>query len=91
MNNHKPLSAQQLKQALKQMIIDECDKDISADDIGDEEPLIGGDLDLDSLDALQICMAVKAAYGVRIEGGPDARRSLQSINSLCQTILEKIT
>lgn len=83
------LSPEQLKLALKEMIIEECDKDISANDISDEEQLIGGDLDLDSMDALQICMAVKAVYGVRIEGGPEARKSLASVNSLCQTILEK--
>ena len=76
-----------LKQALKQLVIDECDKDIAATDIADDEILIGGPMDLDSLDALQICMAVKARYGVRIEGGPDARRALQSISTLADTII----
>lgn len=90
MSTQDQLSAGQLKQALKEMIIDECDKDINTSDISDDEQLIGGKLDLDSLDALQICMAVKAAYGVRIEGGPEARKSLASINSLCHTILENI-
>jgi acyl carrier protein len=55
-------------------------------DIGDDERLIGGDLDLDSLDALQISMAVKENYGVRIEGGPDARKALASINALADFI-----
>ncbi len=76
-----------LKQQLKQLVIDECDKDVDASTITDDEVLIGGPLDLDSLDALQICMAVKTRYGVRIEGGPDARRALASINALADTIL----
>ena len=81
------LSPEQLKHALKTMIIDECDKDIETDEIMDDEQLIGGPLELDSLDALQICMAVKNSYGVRIEGGPDARKALQSVQTLADTIL----
>lgn len=81
------LSPGQLKQALKVMIIEECDKDVEVDAITDDEILIGGPLELDSLDALQICMAVKSRYGVRIEGGPDARKALQSVQSLADTIL----
>lgn len=76
----------ELKDALKQMIIEECDSDLSADEIGDDEPLIGHALGFDSLDALQICMAVQTHYGVRIEGGRDTRKALRSINSLAETI-----
>lgn len=76
-----------LIQALKAMVIEECDKDVEPDAIGDEEQLIGGPLALDSLDALQICMAVKNQYGVRIEGGPAARRALQHIGALADTII----
>jgi acyl carrier protein len=81
------ISEPELKAALKAMIIDECDKDVAASEISDDEVLIGGPLELDSLDALQICMAVKNQYGVRIEGGPDARKALQSVQTLADTIL----
>lgn len=78
-----------LKTALKQLIIEECDKDeLTPADIGDDDALLGGDLDLDSLDVLQICMAVKNQYGVRIEGNTAARRALKSINALAQTIVD---
>jgi acyl carrier protein len=76
-----------LKLELKQMVTTECEKDVPIAEIGDEELLIGGPLGLDSLDALQICMEIKNRYGVRIEGGPEARRALQSINTLADTIL----
>ena len=76
-----------LKQDLKRLVTTECEQDVDIADIDDDEFLIGGPLELDSLDALQICMEVKARYGVRIEGGPDARRALQSINALADTIL----
>ncbi len=73
--------------ALKRLVISECDKDVEPASIGDEEQLIGGPLGLDSLDALQISMAVKTHYGVRIEGGPDARRALRHIAALADTII----
>jgi len=77
-----------LKIALKKMIIEECDKDIEVENISDDEQLIGGgDLDLDSLDALQISMCVQKQYGVRIENGPAARKALRSVSSLAKTIL----
>jgi acyl carrier protein len=78
-----------LKLQLKRLIVVECDKEIEADEIGDDELLIGGRLDLDSLDALQIIMAVKNSFGVRIEGGPVARQALRSVTSLADTILAK--
>ena len=76
-----------LKTDLKSLIVVECDKDIEPGSIDDDAILIGGDLDLDSLDALQISMAVKNRYGVSIEGGPEARRALKSVNTLADTIL----
>ncbi len=80
------LDNDQLKCALKVLIVQECDKDFAPESIDDEQQLIGGDLDLDSLDALQILVAVGKRYGVRIEGGGEARRALKSIVTLAATI-----
>jgi len=77
----------ELKRALKALIVKECDKDIAPDTIADAEQLIGGPLQLDSLDALQISLAVKDRYGVRIEGGSVGRRALASVDSLAEFIL----
>ncbi len=75
-----------LKPALKQLIVEECDKDIAPESIADDTILIGGALDLDSLDALQIALAVQNRYGVRIRSGPEARKALASVTSLAETI-----
>lgn len=81
------LDSQTLKAELKAMIVKECDKDCAPESITDDERLIGGRLELDSLDALQISMAVKDRYGVRIEGGPDSRKALATINALAEFIV----
>jgi acyl carrier protein len=74
---------------LKALIIEECDKgDVAPEQIDDNEEIMGGGLlDLDSLDALQIALAVKDRWGVRIEGGPDSRRAFASVGALADFIL----
>lgn len=84
------MDSAELKIILKQMIIDECDKDVAVADISDDEQLIGGNLDLDSLDALQISMWVQKNYGIRIENGPVGRRALRSVDSLANLILTEL-
>jgi acyl carrier protein len=83
---HARLDRESLKAGPEAVDHHECDKNVDIAEITDDEFLIGGPLELDSLDALQICMEVKNRYGVRIEGGPEARRALQSINALADTI-----
>jgi len=55
-----------LKQELKHLIVDESDKDIDPETIDDEAPLFGEDstIQLDSLDALQLSMAIQKKYGI---------------------------
>ena len=76
---------------LKTMILRECDLDRDADGISDDMPLIAEGLALDSLDALQISLAVKEHYAVRIEGGPDARRAFGSTAALADFIIDART
>ena len=73
---------------LKTVIVEECDAEFSEEDIADDTRLIGEGLELDSLDALQIALAVKDRYGVRIEGGPDSRKAMASVGHLADFIIE---
>lgn len=79
----------QLMQELKSLIIEECEKELVPQDIGDDDILIGGEgaFDLDSLDALQIALAVKERYGKRIDGNNEARYILASVSTLADYIL----
>lgn len=72
------------KHALKQLIVDEADKDIDPADITDDEPLFGprAPLNLDSLDGLQISMALQTQYEVVIADPKEVRRVLKSVNTL---------
>ena len=63
--------------------------DITPDRIDNEEPLFSGKnaLTLDSVDALEIIMAIQRTYGIRVADQAEARQSLRSINSMASFIV----
>lgn len=73
-----------LRRELKQLIIDACGKNVDADSIGDEDLLFGPEaaLELDSLDALQISMAIQKRYGLRLTDSKETRRLLSCVANL---------
>lgn len=71
---------------LKAHILAAVDKDEPANGLSDDEPWFGPEsrLDLDSLDALQISMAIQKKYGVRMPDSKDTRRALTSLLTLAE-------
>jgi len=65
--------------------------DISPNDVDDEKPLFGGDnaLTLDSVDAIEIIMAIQRTYGLRIADQNLAREVVRSVNSIAVFITEQ--
>lgn len=75
-----------LKHAIKILIVASCDKDCDPASITDDEPLFGPDapLALDSLDALQVSMALQKQYGLRLTDSKETRRILSSVANLAE-------
>ncbi len=73
-----------LKYELKKLIIEECEKECSIEDIKDDEALFGSDsiLELDSMDALQISMAINKKYGLKTTDSKELRKIMYSINTM---------
>lgn len=71
---------------LKAFILAAVDKVEPADGLRDDEPWFGPEsrLELDSLDALQISMAIQKKYGVRMPDSKDTRRALSSLATLAE-------
>ena len=71
---------------LKAHILAAVDKEEPAGGLRDDEPWFGPEsrLDLDSLDALQISMAIQKKYGVRMPDSKDTRRALSSLLNLAE-------
>lgn len=74
----------ELRLALKALIVEACDKDCDPASITDDEVLFGPEapLQLDSLDALQVSMAIKKQYGLRLPDSKETRRILSSVANL---------
>jgi len=76
-----------LNSELKQLIIRELDiRDRSEAEIADDEPLFGEGLGLDSLDALQLAMAVEERFGITLPEGDDAKAVFASISALAEYV-----
>ena len=77
-----------LKKDLKEMIVRECDKDVEPGSIKDDDIIFDPKhpLELDSLDSLQISMALQNNYNIRLTDPKEARRVMESINTLAQYI-----
>lgn len=74
----------ELQTEIKQMIIDTLDlEDIEIDEIIDDQPLFVDGLGLDSIDALEIGLALQKNYGIKIKSeSEDTREHFSSVNNL---------
>ncbi|MGH8153348.1 MAG: phosphopantetheine-binding protein [Rhodanobacteraceae bacterium] len=76
------------EQELAKLIVDSLNlEDVAPEAIDPEAPLFGGDLGLDSIDALELALAVSKHYGVQLRSdNPDNRRVFGSLRELAQYI-----
>jgi len=59
----------------------------TADEIGDDQPLFGpGGLGLDSVDALQVVVALDKNYGLKIPDPETARKIIYSVNTITAAV-----
>ena len=78
-----------LVQNIKKIIITSLDlEDISADDIDENAPLFVDGLGLDSIDALELGMALKKEYGLTFNVDKNANKKyFHSVSSLADFII----
>lgn len=83
-------NTEELCKFLKKMIIDTLRlEDVSAEDIDNEEPLFREGLGLDSIDALELVVAIEKNFNVIIEDEDVGRRAFASIHSLARFVQEE--
>ncbi len=89
MDNREQALAE-IKEKLKTHLIEHLNlQDVSADQIKDDDPLFGGGLGLDSLDAVEIVVVLQRHFGVEIKDMEVGRKVFQTVNSLAEFIYEK--
>jgi acyl carrier protein len=65
---------------VKTLLVDRLSLDVDPEMIGDDQPLFGRGLELDSIDTLELAMAVEETFGVAITD--DETDALLSLNRL---------
>ncbi len=73
-----------LHHEIKQMIIESLDlEDIDVDEVIDDEPLFVEGLGLDSIDALEIGLALQKRYGIKLKAdSEETRQHFANVNAL---------
>jgi len=79
-----------LKSEIKRLIIEALDlRGRTEADIDDAAPLFGEGLKLDSLDALQLAVALEERYGCEVPEGEEGRRIFSSVNAIAEFVAAK--
>jgi len=83
-------NSEALIEFLKKMIIDTLKlEDITVEEIGDDTPLFREGLGLDSLDALELVVAIEKNFNVIIEDENVGKKAFESTSTLAQFIQEE--
>ncbi|PWC77931.1 phosphopantetheine-binding protein [Azospirillum sp. TSH64] len=79
---------EKLERELKVLIVDALKlEDIAPEDIDSEEPLFNDGLGLDSIDALELGVALRKTYGIKIESvTDDVKQHFANVRSLARFI-----
>jgi len=79
-----------MKERIKGLIIENLMLQVSPAEIADDLPLFGpGGLGLDSVDALQLVLALDKQFGLKIRDPEAAKEILQNVNTIAEAVQQR--
>ena len=73
---------------IKQLLIENLMLQLTAEEIGDQQPLFGPEsVGLDSVDALQVVVALDKTFGLKIQDPEAAKQILQSVHTIAEAVV----
>lgn len=78
-----------LRPLIKDVLVKSLRLPMPPSEISDEAPLFGEGLGLDSIDALEIVLAIERNFGVVVGDEQTAKRVLRSVNAIAEYIEER--
>jgi acyl carrier protein len=75
---------QEISERLKRVLIERLSLQLEADEIAEDSPLFGSGLGLDSVDALEVAIAVETEFGVAITD--EDLHAFRSVNTVLDFI-----
>ena len=80
-----------LKRDIKRLMVENLMLQITPEEIGDTQLLFGpGGLGLDSVDALQLVVALDKNYGLKIPDPERARQVLQNVTTMVEAVTQQL-
>ncbi len=77
----------ELRQRIKEVMVEELMLDLTPGEIGDGTPIFGaGGLGLDSVDALQLVVAIEKHFGLKIVDAEAAKGILHNVGRIAAAI-----
>ena len=77
----------ELRSKIKQVMVDELMLDFAPEEIDNETPIFGAEgLGLDSVDALQLVVAIEKHFGFKIGDAEKAKNVLKSVETIARAI-----
>jgi acyl carrier protein len=79
--------ASALKEKIKNLMVENLMLQVTAAEISDDLPLFGpGGLGLDSVDALQLVVALDKTFGLKIRDPEAAKQILQTVTTIAEAV-----
>jgi acyl carrier protein len=75
-----------LRTDIKQAIIRSLRLPITAEEIGDDVPLFGEGLGLDSIDVLELVLELERSFGVSVSDEATGARVLRTVNTIAEFV-----
>jgi acyl carrier protein len=75
-----------LRAEIKQAIIRSLRLPLTPADIGDDVPLFGEGLGLDSIDVLELVLEIERAFGAQIADEETGKRVLRTVNTIAEFV-----
>jgi acyl carrier protein len=80
-----------LAQRIRRLVIDSLRLEgLESHEIGDEQPLFGDGLGLDSIDALELVVALEREFGISIANDEVSRESLASVAAIERLVTARL-
>ena len=77
------MTSPSLHQQLKELIVEALQlESVDPASISDSDPLFGGGLNLDSIDALELATAIARKFDITVEQDQETRDAFRSVNHL---------
>jgi acyl carrier protein len=80
-----------IKEQLKPIVLKSLRiTDLTPEDLRDDQPLMGGELDIDSIDILQLVLEIERHFGIKLVQANFDQKHFESLDTLAAIIEAKV-